>query len=193
MKIRSNLSGLKHLWYIYSFKKNYYIYIFLILYDWIFDLKVTTDFTRPVIQDWPVRSGSKPSHVMFLFRGHLSTRLPSTTTVNPSNVQWARCDHQWPPVRLLSTHPSMYCCLFRTPVHASSFNDHCESLQMLLQSGGSCNSCDQQGTTPLMYAAMNGQSGAIGMWLLSNVVTQPNFDHSLDSTIFTHFIPYTEP
>ena len=50
----------------------------------------------------------------------------------------------------------------RTPVHAAAYNDHIESLQMLLNSGGEVNRSDSLGRTPLMYACMNGQSAALG-------------------------------
>lgn len=50
----------------------------------------------------------------------------------------------------------------RTPVHAAAYNDHCESLQMLLSNGGDVNRLDNSGKTPLMYAAMNGQTGTLG-------------------------------
>ena len=50
----------------------------------------------------------------------------------------------------------------RTPVHAAAYNDQCDSLQMLLNHGGDVNRKDDHERTPLMYAAMNGQSAAIG-------------------------------
>ena len=52
----------------------------------------------------------------------------------------------------------------RTPVHAAAFNDHIESLQMLLSSGGDVNQTDTLGRTTLMFASMNGHCGTIGMY-----------------------------
>lgn len=59
---------------------------------------------------------------------------------------------------------SMSLRMFRTPVHAAAYNDHVESLQMLLSSGGDASRADALGRTPLMYACMNGQTAALGAW-----------------------------
>ena len=52
-------------------------------------------------------------------------------------------------------------------MHAAAYNDHCESLQMLLSHGGEVNRPDSHGRTPLMLASINGQTGALEMLLES--------------------------
>lgn len=55
----------------------------------------------------------------------------------------------------------MYVC--RTPLHAAAFTDHVECLQLLLSHNSQVNSVDAAGKTPLMMAAENGQTNAVGM------------------------------
>lgn len=51
----------------------------------------------------------------------------------------------------------------RTPLHAAAFTDHVECLQLLLSHNAQVNSVDAAGKTPLMMAAENGQTNAVGM------------------------------
>lgn len=51
----------------------------------------------------------------------------------------------------------------RTPLHAAAFNDQVECLQLLLSRGGDIDAVDYMDKTPLMIAAENGHSGAVGM------------------------------
>lgn len=55
-----------------------------------------------------------------------------------------------------------WCCLCRTPLHAAAFTDHVECLQLLLSHNAQVNSVDAAGKTPLMMAAQNGQTNAVG-------------------------------
>lgn len=50
----------------------------------------------------------------------------------------------------------------RTPLHAAAFTDHVECLQLLLSHNAQVNSVDAAGKTPLMMAAENGQTNAVG-------------------------------
>ena len=50
----------------------------------------------------------------------------------------------------------------RTPLHAAAFTDHVECLQLLLSHNAQVNSVDASGKTPLMMAAENGQTNAVG-------------------------------
>lgn len=52
--------------------------------------------------------------------------------------------------------------LCRTPLHAAAFTDHVECLQLLLSHNAQVNSVDAAGKTPLMMAAENGQTNAVG-------------------------------
>lgn len=55
------------------------------------------------------------------------------------------------------------CCLCnRTPLHAAAFTDHVECLQLLLGHNAQVNCVDAGGKTPLMMAAENGQTNAVG-------------------------------
>lgn len=53
-----------------------------------------------------------------------------------------------------------YSC--RTPLHAAAFTDHVECLQLLLAHNAQVNCVDSCGKTPLMMAAENGQTNAVG-------------------------------
>lgn len=57
--------------------------------------------------------------------------------------------------------PILYLC--RTPLHAAAFTDHVECLQLLLSHTAQVNCVDAAGKTPLMMAAENGQTNAVGM------------------------------
>lgn len=50
----------------------------------------------------------------------------------------------------------------RTPLHAAAFTDHVECLQLLLGQNAQVNCVDAGGKTPLMMAAENGQTNAVG-------------------------------
>lgn len=50
----------------------------------------------------------------------------------------------------------------RTPLHAAAFTDHVECLQLLLAHNAQVNCVDLGGKTPLMMAAENGQTNAVG-------------------------------
>lgn len=56
------------------------------------------------------------------------------------------------PVRLIS----------RTPLHAAAFADNVNGLQLLLRHQAEANAADQSGRTPLMMAAENGRTAAVG-------------------------------
>lgn len=64
-------------------------------------------------------------------------------------------------------YPRNAVCEFRTPLHAAAHGNHCVCLQMLLDNNADVNKADVNGRTPLMYAAMNGQSNALGVILRS--------------------------
>lgn len=49
------------------------------------------------------------------------------------------------------------------PLHAAAFTDHVECLQLLLSHNAQVNCVDAAGKTPLMMAAENGQTNAVGM------------------------------
>lgn len=53
----------------------------------------------------------------------------------------------------------------RTPLHAAAFTDHVECLQLLLGHNAQVNCVDAGGKTPLMMAAENGQTNAVGRTL----------------------------
>lgn len=55
-----------------------------------------------------------------------------------------------------------WCCFCRTPLHAAAFTDHVECLQLLLSHNAQVNGVDAAGKTPLMMAAQNGQTNAVG-------------------------------
>lgn len=63
-------------------------------------------------------------------------------------------------------HALFYFCSRRTPLHAAAFTDHVECLQLLLSHNAQVNSVDAAGKTPLMMAAENGQTNAVGMIFL---------------------------
>lgn len=50
----------------------------------------------------------------------------------------------------------------RTALHAAAFTDHVECLQLLLGHDAQVNPADASGKTPLMMAAENGQTNAVG-------------------------------
>lgn len=52
--------------------------------------------------------------------------------------------------------------LLRTPLHAAAYTDHVECLQLLLGHNAQVNAIDALGKTPLMMAAENGQTNAVG-------------------------------
>lgn len=53
-----------------------------------------------------------------------------------------------------------YC---RTPLHAAAFSDHVECISLLLSHGAKANAVDTLAhKTPLMMAALNGQTNAVG-------------------------------
>lgn len=52
--------------------------------------------------------------------------------------------------------------MLRTPLHAAAFTDHVECLQLLLSHNAQVNCVDAAGKTPLMMAAENGQTNAVG-------------------------------
>lgn len=54
------------------------------------------------------------------------------------------------------------CGFCRTPLHAAAFTDHVECLQLLLSHNAQVDSVDAAGKTPLMMAAENGQTNAVG-------------------------------
>lgn len=60
----------------------------------------------------------------------------------------------------------------RTPLHAAAFTDHVECLQLLLGNNAQVNCVDAVGKTPLMMAAENGQTNAVGerLKLRTNVI-----------------------
>lgn len=55
----------------------------------------------------------------------------------------------------------------RTPLHAAAFADNIHGLQLLLQHQAEVDGTDQLGRTPLMMAAENGQTAAVGKWCIS--------------------------
>uniref|UniRef100_A0A8C9RUE2 Ankyrin repeat domain 28 n=1 Tax=Scleropages formosus TaxID=113540 RepID=A0A8C9RUE2_SCLFO len=55
----------------------------------------------------------------------------------------------------------------RTPLHAAAFTDHVECLQLLLSHNAQVNAIDASGKTPLMMAAENGQTNAVGASVLA--------------------------
>lgn len=72
----------------------------------------------------------------------------------------------------------LWCCTCRTPLHAAAFTDHVECLQLLLSHNAQVNSVDAVGKTPLMMAAENGQTNAVGTKALTislaNITTGHN-------------------
>lgn len=61
-----------------------------------------------------------------------------------------------------SMTPVLWWRFSRTPLHAASFTDHVECLQLLLSQNAQVNSVDASGKTSLMMAAENGQTNAVG-------------------------------
>ncbi len=54
------------------------------------------------------------------------------------------------------------CVFCRTSLHAAAYTDHVECLQLLLGHNAQVNAIDMLGKTPLMMAAENGQTNAVG-------------------------------
>lgn len=54
--------------------------------------------------------------------------------------------------------------LSRTPLHAAAFADNIHGLQLLLRHQAEVDMTDQLGRTPLMMAAENGRTAALGVW-----------------------------
>ena len=50
----------------------------------------------------------------------------------------------------------------RSPLHAASFSNQYESMQLLLSNGSKVNHCDTTGKSPIMLAAYNGHLSALG-------------------------------
>lgn len=51
----------------------------------------------------------------------------------------------------------------RTPLHAAAFSDHVECVSLLLSHGAQANAVDTRlSRTPLMMAALNGQTNTVG-------------------------------
>ncbi|CAB1443078.1 unnamed protein product [Pleuronectes platessa] len=66
----------------------------------------------------------------------------------------------------------------RTPLHAAAFSDHVECVSLLLSHGAQANVVDTNTcTTPLMMAALNGQTNAVEM-----LVSCPKADMALQDT-----------
>lgn len=63
---------------------------------------------------------------------------------------------------LLDGELLLVCNVLRTPLHAAAFTDHVECLQLLLSHNAQVNCVDDAGKTPLMMAAENGQTNAVG-------------------------------
>lgn len=59
----------------------------------------------------------------------------------------------------------------RSAIHAASFSDQGESLQLLLSHHATVNVADQQGRTPLMYAAANGNVTAVGQYTVEILIS----------------------
>lgn len=54
----------------------------------------------------------------------------------------------------------------RTPLHAAAFSDHVECVSLLLSHGAQANAADTHlCRTPLMMAALNGQTNTVGQLL----------------------------
>lgn len=54
-------------------------------------------------------------------------------------------------------------CCCRTPLHAAAFSNHVECISLLLSHGAQANAVDiLTHKTPLMMAALNGQTSAVG-------------------------------
>lgn len=85
-------------------------------------------------------------------------------------------------------------CFCRTPLHAAAFTDHVECLQLLLSHNAQVNSVDAAGKTPLMMAAENGQTNAVGMNNLAtgleNITVQSN-QCCIELTLVVFFPPLT--
>lgn len=55
------------------------------------------------------------------------------------------------------------CVPHRTPLHAAAFSDHVECVSLLLSHGAQANAVDTHlRRTPLMMAALNGQTNTVG-------------------------------
>lgn len=53
----------------------------------------------------------------------------------------------------------------RTPLHAAAFSDHVECVSLLLSHGAHANAVDTHlCRTPLMMAALNGQTNTVGQY-----------------------------
>lgn len=56
-------------------------------------------------------------------------------------------------------------CRCRTPLHAAAFSDHIECVSLLLSHGAQANVVDTDSRrTPLMMAALNGQTNTVGQY-----------------------------
>lgn len=89
---------------------------------------------------------------------------PEIVNAKDSKNRWDACRNKnmAGSNRRESERAVLSCAFDRTPLHAAAFTDHVECLQLLLSHNAQVNSVDAAGKTPLMMAAENGQTNAVG-------------------------------
>lgn len=89
----------------------------------------------------------------------IETLSPAIVNATDSQSRWEQgflVDQMFP------SRADVLCVFCRTSLHAAAYTDHVECLQLLLGHNAQVNAIDMLGKTPLMMAAENGQTNAVG-------------------------------